>query len=62
VSETPQQVPDESGKIPGGQALVDAVTKTWAQGLTAPSTEDEGPLWVDPDLPVWGNIDPNEVS
>jgi ADP-ribosyl-[dinitrogen reductase] hydrolase len=49
------------GMVLGGRTLVDAVKKVWAQGLAQASPEDEGPLWVDPDLPVWGNIDPDEV-
>jgi ADP-ribosyl-[dinitrogen reductase] hydrolase len=49
------------GMILGGRALVDAVTEAWLRGLTEVSDEDEGPLWVDPDLPVWGTINPDEV-
>ncbi len=62
MGDTPQQSPSESGPIADADTVLSALKKTWAQGLTTPSTEDEGLLWVDPDLPVWGNIDPSEVS
>ncbi|MEB3221111.1 MAG: ADP-ribosylglycohydrolase family protein [Candidatus Sericytochromatia bacterium] len=49
------------GMILGGQALVDAVTEAWVRGLAQAPDRDEGPLWVDPDLPVWGTINRDEV-
>ncbi|MEB3197851.1 MAG: hypothetical protein VKP62_11675 [Candidatus Sericytochromatia bacterium] len=62
MRETQPEGSDESDEVADADSVLKKLKKVWAQGLTAPSPEDEGPLWVDPDMPVWGNIDPDEVS
>jgi hypothetical protein len=48
--------------IEGGSALVNAFTNAWSQNLAHIDDEDDDfPVYVDPDLPVWGTINKDEV-
>lgn len=62
MSETPQQGPGEGREVADADRVLKQLDQLLAQGLALPSDGDDGPLWGDPDLPVWGNVDMDEVS
>lgn len=48
--------------IEGGSSLVRAFTQAWTESLAhGDDAEDDFPIYVDPDLPVWGTINKAEV-
>lgn len=55
-----RQPRDEHGWIEGGDALANAVTEAWVDAWRDPP-EPTGPIYVDPDFPVWGNVTMDEV-
>ncbi len=62
MSEATQQPPDESGKVVDADSVLDALQEAWVQAVANSPRDDDGPLWVDPDLPVWGNVNMDEVD
>jgi hypothetical protein len=48
--------------IEGGSSLVDAFTNAWLENFNHDPGEEDLPLHIDPDLPVWGTINRDEVK